>query len=290
VASPTVSYHRNDVGGNASVFMPKLTEMLLDSGWEVVYVNADAIGTGTEENPAWDKAYTSGGTIGVIIFKIPDITVGWPSTYLRIGLNWGAANTRAHFSQIAIGNNIGPLLFETTDFYLGGAVINMTTGTIANTTVAYTISVSEHGLFMRFNSTTPMTIFVERLRNSGGEVTEEFLMHGRLTNTSFIKVSPPLGTLQTRCHCLMPFQGLATSVTTKTTQSPNDPDKTIIIGPYFAGGGPFHPHPRLAIMLSDSDVSPDSFIPITVDGGPKEYRVEPSVISTTSGIFAVATE
>lgn len=287
---PTVSYHQNDLGTSGpTVVMPKLTEMLLSSGWEISYVNSDAIGTGTVENPAWDKAYASGVTVGTIIFKIPDIVVGWPSTYIRLDANWGTATTRWGFTQVSVGNNLGA--GESSDFFLGGAVITSNPSITVNTTSVHTLSVSEHGFYLRLNSATnPVTVFFERLRNSFGEVTDEFLLHVRWGTSSFIKVSPPLGTLQSRCLCLAAVQPTATILTTKTTQSPNYPNATTVVGPYFAGGAPFHPHPRLAVILSDADVTPNSFIPLVVDGGSKQYKVEPNVIGTTTGIFAVATE
>ena len=283
---PTISYQRN-LDSESSTFMKAIGEAVIEAGWEQVYIDSLAIGTGTEEGPEWDASFgSSGDSAGTVTYRLPDISPVSPPWYLSIEAAWGTTAIRPFIREISLGNELRD----------NGAVVGTSLvvppASITTSTFSHTLSVSEHGIFFRIGSSTQSpTMFVERLRSPDGVVLDDFLIHLRANTSFFYKVTPYFGIIQTRAIVLhaatLPGPTVASSI---TTQSPSLVDTSYILGPYFSGGAPFNAPPRLAVLMSVADVSEDGFIILNVDGGPKEYRVEPTSITVSGGIYAVATE
>src|SRR5690606_34209291 len=102
----TVSGYQYVPGGIDS-FTPNaaaaaLHDALVAAGWSVEYLDADAIGSGSEEAPAWDKNFSSSSSVGVAVYRMP-VNGSLTRWYVKPEFGWGTQSTRAMVRSLTIG-------------------------------------------------------------------------------------------------------------------------------------------------------------------------------------------
>jgi hypothetical protein len=83
--------------------MTTLHTLLIAEGWEIVAADADAIGSGSLANPAWDKTPVVNSDAGVVVYRMAatPMTTQW---YVRLRPRWASGIDRFGFySQVATG-------------------------------------------------------------------------------------------------------------------------------------------------------------------------------------------
>lgn len=126
-----------------------LHAVLILAGWELVYADADAIGTGTASTPAWSKAPAINTTAGTVIYRMP-ATSGFATRWcVEIKPAWLGGVDRQRL-QIRLGDG-----FAANALVNPGAVAEAGAGSSssANTTsTEWYVSAYEHGFLVMTSS------------------------------------------------------------------------------------------------------------------------------------------
>lgn len=252
---------------------------LTASGWELVYADADAIGTGTASNPAWSKAPTATTNAGRVIYRMP-ATAGYATRWcVQITPVWGSATTRAELA-----------LTTATDATSAGVLTNPS-GEIRTSSVAsgantdsieWYVSAYEHGLLLALHkATTGWMVCVERRRRLDGTVLDDLTTYISGVTPS----NPVVGSLSNAGNGASltrtasgttydPFLWavLAASVGTAPPNTLNRMDGATGIpqGPFNVSGGTAGT-PRLFLFLAPNDTPLGVDTTVYADGAERGY-------------------
>ena len=291
MALPTVRYFEAAAATDSmllSVWMPKLQELLLDAGWEIEYADADAIGTGSAETPAWDKTPEANTDAGIAVYKMPlnDHTTQW---LVRFRPGWHSATSRPHMRGMQIGTTHtggGTLTGGSTEMVPAAA-------NVLTETLAWQASVSEDGFaYISGTSTTHPAWGFERARSATGTVLDEAWGFNKYSSSTAgyesrhvsasvgeVSDSPPFALLTHE------FGNVGSVIPSAESQ---DATRVMVLGPYLPGGSSFFAPPRHYVLASPEDVAENSERVINVDGGDKTYKAMTDSILVSIGIFMVA--
>ncbi|WP_412027007.1 hypothetical protein [Deinococcus yunweiensis] len=169
-----VFYTRHPADSSLTTLATRLHANLIAAGWEHVYSNADAIGTGTASSPAWTKAAAASTSAGVSVYRMPlsGLTNRW---YVRVEWAWGSAG----------GAQIYPKITTGTGWDAGGSVITgagtafaANDGHANNTTETFVVT-NENGLmvFLNTGAGTGWFLGLERRRSIGNTVIDDVVTY-----------------------------------------------------------------------------------------------------------------
>jgi hypothetical protein len=290
MALPTVHFFDAAAGTDSaliSVWMPKLQELLFAAGWTIEYADSDAIGTGSSSVPAWDKTPANNTDAGIAVYRMPlnDHTTRW---YVRMRPGWGSATTVPFVRGMQLG-----LTHEAGAVSGAGTEMAPTQPTTVKDT-ACAVSVSEDGfLFVNGHSTNTPVTMVERTRTLDGTVQDDVLAWNKGTNSAAAfptrHVSAAIGVVSTLLPVALQSYFIGGTAIMESLEV-QDASEIVIIGPYYPGGLPLFAPPRLGVLASPADVAGGMSRVLTIDGGGKLYKAMPGSVSTTLGIYLVATE
>ena len=155
--------------------MTQLHTTLTASGWELVYADADAIGTGTASSPAWTKVPAMQASAGRVIYRMP-AAAGFATRWcVQIAPFWGAQTGAA---------TVGLVITTATAATSAGVLTNPSgeirtaalgaTGTNHDSTEWY-VSGYEHGLLIALHKPSAgWMVCLERRRKLDGSVLDDF--------------------------------------------------------------------------------------------------------------------
>lgn len=289
MAAPTVRYYEAGAA-TLSAWMPKLQELLLDAGWTLEYADADAIGSGSPEAPAWDKTPATNTDAGIAVFRMP--ANGQPTRwYVRLRPGWNNATTQAYMRGARIGlshDGSGEVTGAGDELAPNGA-------NFATHTRPWAVAVSEDGfaLILGDYDDTPLVI-VERARSMSGQVLDDVIAHnkysGAFAGPRSCHVSALAGLINDSLPLGLAVHSFRSAGSTYPSLMSRDASSIAVIGPYYPGGDPLFAPPRLAFLASPVDVLPGAVRMFNIDGGPKPYKARPQAINASAGIWLVATE
>lgn len=290
MALPTIQFHSEPAGANASTinkFMTKLHELLDDAGWTIVYADADAIGSGSAGDPAWDKTPAPTTSAGIVVYQMPlnDHTTRW---FVRIEPSWGTNNNRVYVSSLSIGdvhNGAGGVSG-------GGAALVTTQPPSNDIDHQHLIATSEDGLFLSLvGAGVSVIAAVERPRRVDTAAVTDDAWAWLVGGTSAARLARAgVGEV----HSVIPL-ALAGVINTGPgghggAVANYDGSEIPIVGPFIPRGFPLYSL-RLMGFLSAGDHSANSDRAISIDGGPKTYRCPGAVYGSVAWAYlAVATE
>lgn len=149
--------------------MTQLHTNLVAAGWEIVYADADAIGTGTASNPAWSKTTATSVSAGLVIYRMPLVT-GFPTRWcLQLNPKWGSiAGLAQLYARTAMDATSGGVLTSPgTEFYVQGNSTN-------NASTEWYVSTYEHGMLLALPVTNAGWLLgVERRRRLDGTLMDD---------------------------------------------------------------------------------------------------------------------
>lgn len=273
MALPTVHYDEAAAASDSaliSVWMPALHALLIAAGWTQSYIDSDGIGGGSSGSPAWDKNPANNTDAGIVVYRMPanDHSVQW---FVRLRPGWSGATTRVCIRGVTVGTSHDGSGNVTGQGDEITPTVNTTTATNSR---AWQIAVSEDGfLFVNSGTTNPVAVYVERLRNPAGAVTDDicvltcyFGQEYRVVNASsgVLTTTSPL-TLAGVTHVTTPTAtvGVTTSI---------DGEHVVVLGPYWRGALPLYGAPRLMFYASPNEVSGNDERERPIDGGDKTYK------------------
>lgn len=289
MALPTVHFTRippTTNGSLHSIIYPALHALLIAAGWTLIYADADAIGTGSSSNPAWDKTPATTQDAGIAIYRMPanDHSRQW---FVRLRPYWGAStNYVAHRFQVGTGESGGSLTGAGTERQL-------ISGTAAMQSVEVLMNASEDGFSLTHGNTwTNISAVIERAREFDGEVTSHlatawFAQTGNQGSIAY-RASDGLEHAAGKWRMLgvnNDGTNFAQASSTDHTTTDTGGENSVALGPF-----PFSARlwglPRLWLLTHITDAVAASDHPVSVDGGVKLYYT----LGTTNFVALVARE
>ena len=303
MALPTIVFDEIVAGTNSSLiseFMPKLTALLKDAGWTLLYADSDAIGGGSAGTPAWDKSPSMNTSAGVMILKMP-LNDHDTDFHLQLEAGWGANVGSNHYFSVTVGTG-----WDTVDTLTGAGNTFTWQSNAASTGLQVLMNASEDGFSFycaSSNSGAVRWVLVERARelenDDPGGVSSDLLISGYATQGSFPNNSPASGCVRVRDdgheHATNYWAALAMAQHMTGWQTPNTGTFTSDDGQYGAPIGPFNVSgrlsalPRLLLLLQQPDAITNTDHPVLIDGGVKQYRTPASFV-TNAYVSILATE
>lgn len=270
---------RNSTPANV---MTQLHANLIAAGWELVYADADAIGTGTASSPAWSKAPASGATIGRAVYRMPAVA-GYATRWClefapfwngAAGLPWGMS-VRSATDATGSGVLTSP----------SGAMITGP-GTLATSNSAsaeWYVSTYEHGVLIALHATTGWMACLERRRRLDGTLLDDLTTYmSSPTGSSVTLGGSSVGAWQfggsstrTVSNGEYPPQRWAVLSDSQGTAPPNtlnrmDGTTGIPQGPFNVSGGTAG-IPRLFLFLPPNDAPLGVDATVYADGQDRAY-------------------
>ena len=290
-----VLYFRNpDPVGTVVSFMTNLHTRLIASGWTQEYIDADGIGGGTTENPAWDKTPANSTDAGIVVYKMPaldELDTEETEWYIRLRPGWFAATGRPQIRGVTIGTSV-----DGSGNVSGGPseyVAQVNTSTTS--TISYTISAYKHGFYFASHSASGTSLHIERLSDyEDTELSNHLHMSYHVLATGaasfYAKIDKDSGSeIYNYAFFLLNYDGAAATVQNTPTTS-REGLISYVVGPFAPGGDPLHWHPRLACLIANNEAAANQDFMIQVNGSYRLYRAEPINLSTTFGRRVIATE
>ena len=278
-------------GALISIVMPLLHTKLLAAGWTLEYVDADAIGSGSAETPAWDKAPVTNTDAGVAVYRMP-ANGAFTRWYARIRPGWAANTNRPHIRGVTVGSG-----------HAGDGVLTGSTSeivpSIANAQTdnrQVYVAASEDGFYLNWyaGSSTDATTHVERIRLMDESVQDEVIAFNRFNNFQSAFLSASLGGSNLDFTSAMSLQ---TQSSSSVGVNPDAQwamslyaDTWLFVGPFWPIGDPLTGLPRLWRIAPAMNVAAGTTIQVDVDGGLKTYKVASTPWSNQVGMLVVATE
>jgi len=291
MAAPTIHYADAAAGTGSGLianWMKQLDALLVDdAGWERSYVDSDAIGSGSSGAPEWDKTPASNTDAGIAVYRMPanDHDTRW---YVRLRPGWGGNANNGHMRGLTVGT--------THDGSGGvtGAGSELVPVALSSTTNSqeWQAAVSEDGLALLLNTDATGVVIasIERARRGDtGAVTDEVIACNKANTSTWRLANASAGQVSDAPAMFLLANGIGTVATAPSLES-RDATAMVLMGPYYPGGHPLWRPGRLWCIASPADVGNGATKTISIDGGPKAYQAAPGSISTTYGIFLVATE
>lgn len=289
---PTVHHDRIVAGTNSSLisaFAPKLHALLVAAGWTILYANADAIGSGSSSNPAWDKTPATNASAGKTIYRMPanDHTRQW---CVQIEHGWGTSTANNLTTSITVGTD-----WDGTSALIdaGGTITYASNASTLNLEVL--ISTSEDGFAFAYAGNTTSLLrwaLVERPRAFDGQVTDDLAISGYAVGGTFPSSNIAYGCARYRAsdgleYTAAPWAALAHSQGPTSWQGPAsgggftsaDGETGLPIGPLTISGIPAA-LPRLLLLIHAQDAVAASDHPVFVDEDVRLYRTPVSLVSS----------
>lgn len=271
---------------------PVLHSLLIAAGWTLEYADADAIGTGTAENPAWDKEYASASLAGRAVYRMP-ANGTLPRWYVRIEPGWGTSSTRVAASRFALGTG------HDGSGTLTGITYEGTPSSPAATTssAAVQMAASEDGFFVGWMIVTiPVFLLVERLRDADDALYEEMLAFqntgSAASNNVAVIVSPTVGLTYGQTALVLGGWIGSTSpgVIGAGTIESSDGASAPIAGFWMPCSFGLSAPPRIAFFGAAADHSPNTLYNRQIDGALRAYKAAPVPQGVVYITWLVATE
>ena len=271
-----------------SIWMPKIHELLLGAGWTIEYADADAIGTGSAGEPAWDKTPAVNTDAGVAVYRMPASShaTRW---FVRVRPGWAASTARPHMRGLQVG-----VTHDGSGTLTGGNAEQTPPVTLSQTNNrAWRMNASEDGFFYYagIGSTTEVVAYVERIRLLDESVQDEVIALNRyaLPRGDFVSATAGVTDWEGKYVILAANGALSTSVESIDAFCPYA-DAWVFQGPYWLFGNPLTGLPRLWRQAPLSHVRANDSVMVNVDGGLKTYKAFSSEFSAMYGVIVVATE
>jgi hypothetical protein len=286
-----VYYYRSPTAVSTLVaFMTQLHGSLVSSGWEVEFIDSDAIGSGTAEDPAWDTTPVVNTDGGVVVYKMPPIDpmdVEEQAWYVRLRTAWGSNVARPQIRSVTVGTSVD----GSGDVSGGPDEFLPAVATATSNNVFFTSATYEHGFFFDLHIAGASHLHIERLRDYAGEEILNELVIFYYNGTTYWSYKINQDGMMPYDYFFMLANNDGVAVTTQVVSTASrDGSTSFVPGPFFPGGDPFHWHPRLACLMPNNEVTSNQDILINIDGGVKTYRAITINLSTTLGRWVVATE
>jgi hypothetical protein len=287
----TVSGYQYHPAGT-DVFSPNaiasaLHTALLLAGWTCEYLDADAIGTGTLEAPAWDKTPTTNQTVGVAVYRMPanGSLTRW---YVRPEVGWFAASTRTAFRTLTVGT-----AHSGSGVLTGGnasSPLAATSTTITTSGYGWALNASENGFYI--GSTSSPWMYCERVRSPGEVVEDEVklsICHTTAASMVAQLVSATLGVVNNSNQAVYLINAAGWAGVSPANSVAGDIHAgPLVTGPYFMDGDPYLGPPRLFIAIPSADVTVGTLVDLNVDGSWRAYM--PLGTAPSFQVTLVATE
>ncbi|MDP9763833.1 hypothetical protein [Deinococcus enclensis] len=275
----------------------QLHTLLLAAGWELVYADADAIGTGSAGTPAWDKTPVAGASAGIAVYRMPLVS-GYPTRWcLQLNPRWATGAVAAQLLQVQIATaaTSGGVLTNP------GTVQQITNGTATASNTASTewyIIAYEHGLLIGLHATLSGWLYcAERRRRLDGTVLDDLNVYASSVNANGANVT--LGGVTYNNGLSQSRTATQGEITTQRwavfaasdgsvpyTLNRMDGATGIPQGPINVSGGTSGV-PRLFAFLPTNDVTLGVDSTLNVDGQDRAYL--PASTSTVMGSGATLT-
>lgn len=274
--------------------MTQLHQTLLAAGWEIVYADTDAIGTGSASTPAWSKTPAITTSAGTAVYRMPVVS-GYPTRWcVSLNPRWASASGGITWGIYATWG---------TDSTSGGVLTNpgnvqtfTTNSTSANnnSTEWYVIAY-EHGFLLALHQATGGWLYCgERRRRMDGTLLDDLNTYG-CTKDAVAQQFASMGGVNSG------YTGIAMS---RTATAGEQGAQMWVVFATSTGGQPYTLNrmdgatgipqgpinvsngtsgvPRLFVLLptNDSVVGVDNIL--AVDGSNRAYHVA-SAASITSG-------
>ncbi|RJF74898.1 hypothetical protein D3875_02575 [Deinococcus cavernae] len=269
-----------------------LHTVLILAGWELVYADADAIGTGTAANPAWSKAPTTGAAAGLVIYRMPAMSGFATRWCVEIKPMWATSATLQKV-QFRLGTDAtaGGVLSSPGSTIEAGSG-NNSGGNNTSSTEWY-VAAYEHGLLVALPGAAGAVGYlgaIERRRRLDDTILDDltaFLCSSNASGVAFGASSNGWSSGSTRTRLAQGGEiDAANWVVMKTganavpsTLNRMDGATGIPAGPFSVSGG-MAGFPRLFMLVAPNDAPPNVDVTRFVDGSNHAYLPATSLSST----------
>ena len=269
--------------------LPALHQVMIAAGWTLEYADADAIGTGTAEDPAWDKEPATNTDAGIVVYRMPE-QGAFTRWYARIRPGWAGGVLRSTIRGITIGDEHDG---DGNVSGMGGEHVPSVGAVTTNNRNAY-VNASEDGFFVGWilGGTTDVVCWVERLRLLDQSVQDALQLQIRFSGHIARLFSHERGVEATGSPLLLVPFSFSTTLVAASGPAYDNPysDSWLFMGPYTSMGNPLGGLPRLFRMTPTAHTNLGEVFNAYVDGGLKQYQAVHVAFSTTVGHLTLATE
>ncbi|WP_295818040.1 hypothetical protein [uncultured Deinococcus sp.] len=273
--------------------MSQLHTTLLAAGWELVYADADAIGTGTASSPAWSKAYASGASIGLAVYRMPAIAGFATRWCVELNPTYGTAAGVWYMKSRTATDSTGAGVLTSPGSVLSNSTSSSTS---TSTSTEWYVNAYEHGFAIGVHVTGSGWLWgIERRRTLAGVILDDLVYYACGQSASTVTLNGVVSTgYNGATNIRVAGAGEQTpqrwvvfadsSGTTPFTLNRMDGTSTLPQGPFNVTGGTAG-FPRLFSFYPANDASNAIDLTVTVDGANHIYAVS----SAMTGIMPAGT-
>ncbi|WP_104990851.1 hypothetical protein [Deinococcus sp. NW-56] len=271
--------------GRTSTIQNMFTQLhatLLAAGWTLVFADADAIGAGTAENPAWNKAPAVNTNAGRVIYQMPAVA-GFPTRWcVELAVSWGSSNTTMQNVAMRLGTEAGGDGTLTGAGTTHRANVNNAAGNATST--EWYVNAYEHGLLLALHIINGgFLLALERRRRLDGTVIDDATAYGCVVGGGNIgavgtQSAVQQGVAQTRSVSAGEYNAQSWAVfatgggSAVFTLNRMDGATGIPQGPFNVSGGTAG-LPRLFVFLPPNDCTAGVDSTLYADGANRAYHV-----------------